>query len=1189
MQAGEVIAERYQIVTTIGRGGMGEVSRCRDLASGKDVALKRIRPDIGPTARGELDQLFYKEAAALASVAHPNLVRARDFGFLDDGARFLVMEFVEGLSLEQVWERQALLPWDLLACVIDQLLLGLAHLHARGLVHRDLKPANVMLGDASSADTAGRRHCGPRVTILDLGLAAFREVAILDIMRPQEELHAQVARYATPPYCAPEQLLRHAMFLGPMTDLHAVGVLLHQFSSGELPFEGETDAELLEAVLRRAPIPLEAKNGAPKQVEPVIRKLLAKRPWQRYDFAISVRRALTPLWDVERAQEAWRELRRRHGVETTGPIAALSSLSKRVRPSALLALQVAELFGREREQASLIAAADQAGRGQRRVVALLGEAGVGKSRLGQWLVERLHERGLMHTLRISYGRAGGALSGVLGALERHFGFFGAPAPIIERALTTRWGRDDDARRLARALTRELRTGDQDHTPEPQSPNRSQLEQRVDLLLAVLSRISADRPLLLWLDDVQRAEDESLALVEAALGSEALPGVLVLITGRPEAAAGPLGELLTGHGVTPLTLQPLTRAPLEAMLRSLLVPDGSGEPPRELIDTLYRASRGNPLFAVQQLHAWRLRAQIWWEAETQQYCVEAEALAQVARNTTALWREQIDALTPAAKLAALAATTLGSSFERELLAQLLSSLELDADAVTLELVREQILIPEREHLWWYHDTLEEHLASELERAPRAAQILERSVTVLRAHPQAATRPYALLITRALRAAKRDHEAAATLLACLETRWEQRRVALHAREDLQLIEACVDERTQGRFLCMRSRAEWAACDYAAAEASALEGLRWAQQHGNERLRARTFQLLGEAHKARGRYSDAQDWLRQALESWVGLGEHREAALACLALAQGEHYMARYERAEAWLRRGLALAEAVSAGGLQTEGRWWLAWVLHDRGRYEEARAEVERALAAFMARESPLGIGQAHWLLATINGQQGGVEAAAEHLQQAVEHFELAGERWWLLASALMRAWLANVMSDFPTALAVAAEVRRQLEGLDTKNEIANALLASAAAQLGQDDTVAAEVTLGRVRGLDPPEPALQQMEQLLRAWLAVRCEAWPAAEEHLQRALTIWGELGLTAWAVPWQLAQLEGHGWPPALQRGLRRWRSCLQGPVAARRGDTGPTLPLERPPGANLPDEEADLSDGDGSSEPRPEDDGGG
>ncbi|PIE19486.1 MAG: hypothetical protein CSA65_02315 [Proteobacteria bacterium] len=1163
MQVGEVVAERYQVVSTIARGGMGEVSRCRDLASGHDVALKRIRPDIGPSARGELDQLFYKEAAALASVAHPNLVRARDFGFLDDGARFLVMEFVEGISLEQVWERQAVLPWDLVGAVIDQLLLGLAHLHARGLVHRDLKPANVMLSNA----TPLQRHSPsqlqhgclaptPRVTILDLGLAAFREVAILDIMRPQEEPRAQVARYATPPYCAPEQLLRHAMFLGPMTDLHAVGVLLYQFCSGELPFDGETDAELLEAVLRRAPKPLLLQNGAPKELDPIVRRLLAKRPWQRYDFAITVRDELAPLWDATRAQEGWHELRTRHGVETAGPIAAVSSIAKRIRPSALLSLQVADLFGREREQATLGLVADEVGRGARRVVTLLGEAGVGKSRLGQWLVERVHERGLMHTLRISYGRAGGALSGVLGALERHFGFSSAPASVIERALTTRWGQDENARRLARALTREL-CPSTNAPVEPESPGRSELQQRIELLLAVLARISGDRPLLLWLDDVQRAEDESLALAEAALASDLLPGVLVLITGRPNATHGALGPLLARYDVKPVTLQPLTRAPLEAMLRSLLAPDGNSEPPRELLDTLYRASRGNPLFAVQQLHAWWLRSQIWWQAETRQYCVEEDALEQVARNTETLWREQVDVLSAETRLAALAATTLGSSFQRTLLAQLLAALGLDPAQTTLELVRQQILVPERDYLWWYHDTLEEYLSSELSADPRAEEIFEHAIASLRAHPLAKTRPYVLQIVRALRAAKRDQEAATELLDCLEQRWDQRRLALHAREDLQLIEACAGDALRGRFLCMRCRAEWASCDFAATEASAREALRWAEEHEDQRLRARAFQLLGEADKARGRYDMARGLLRQALESWAALGEHGEAAVTCLALAQCEHYMARYEQAEVWVRQGLTLADAAGADGLQTEGHWWLAWVLHDRGRYEEARSEVTRALAAFSARESPLGIGQAHWLLATINGQQGDVEAAAQHLQSAVEQFELAGERWWLLAAALMRAWLANVMGDFPTALNVAMEVCQQLEGLDTDNETANALLASAAALLGQGDLDAAEEALEQVRKLDPPEPALHQMEHLLRAWLAVRKQVWTAAEDHLQRALVIWGKLGLTAWAVPWQLGQLESHGWPPSLQRGLRRWRASLQEPKTQLSEDTEP---LERP-----------------------------
>lgn len=1167
MAAGELVADRYQMLEAVGSGGMGEVWRCHDLALDRPVALKRLRSDLGPAARSEVDQLFYREAAALASVTHPNLVRAFDFGFLPDGARYLVMGFVEGVSLERVWERQAVLDWHLLGWIIDQILAGLAHLHARGLVHRDLKPANVMLGE-------GPR--GLQVTILDLGVAAFREVAILDIMRPLDEPLPEIARYATPPYCAPEQLLRHAMFLGPTTDLHAVGVLLYQFCAGRLPFAGRDEGELFEAVLRRAPEPLLRRNDAPAELDPILDQLLAKRPWHRYDFAVLVRRELEKLWDPARARRGWDEVVRRHGLR---PVAITTSKQKphdvqRLAPSSLLALQLPALFGREREQTLLAETAAALADNQSRLIALVGEAGVGKSRLAQWLMELVHEQGLMHALRISFGRAGGALSGVLGALERHFGFIGAPAEIIERALTTRWGRDEEARLLARGLAAVLRPSARQEDG-PAGIAVEQGEQRIELFARTLQRIAGDRPLLLWIDDVQRADEETLALATMLLDSSA-PPALILATGRivaEDEQPDRLASLCARQGCDAQVLAPLGRAPLRTLLASLLRPPGQVDERKDeldehVLDVLYRACRGNPLFAVQQIQAWKQRAQIWWQGDRRCYGVDDSALAQIAVNTDDLWRDQLEALDASLQLAAVAATTLGSTFDRAVLHGLLEGLSIETSAV-FELVRQRMLVPERNHLFWYHETLEEHLAAQLARHPEAVRIHGLAADVLARHSLADTRAYVLLIVRNLLAAGRIHEACDRLLSFVEEQWERRRVALHAHEDLDLIETYVQSDDEGRFLRCRSRAAWARCDFEAAEAAAALALDWAEARGEEAAIAAAQGLLGEVEKGRGGYEAADRWFRAALTVYQRLDRQERVAQISLLLAQGEHYMARYDKAEGWVRQALRAAEVVGAEGPIAEAWWWLAWVLHDRGRYDEAQRWASSALTSFEKRDNPQGMGQAHWLLATICGQQALLRPAAQHLATAQQHFEQAGERWWLLASALMQAWLANITGSYREALAVAAEVRRLLEGLGTTTEIANAHLATAAAHLAQGETQEAEAALEAARALAPPEPSLHQIEHLLRAWLAVTLDAWEAAEDHLRRALAIWRELGLTAWAVPWQLSQLERRGWPPDLQQDLRAWVDSLRvaGTGEHRRIEPGQVAARDQPPPPYPPD----------------------
>lgn len=624
--------------------------------------------------------------------------------------------------------------------------------------------------------------------------------------------------------------------------------------------------------------------------------------------------------------------------------------------------------------------------------------------------------------------------------------------------------------------------------------------------------------------------------------------MVLATGRivsEDEQPDRLARLCAEQGCEAQVLAPLGRAPIRTLLASLLRPPGQIDERKEdvdehVLDALYRACRGNPLFAVQQIQAWKQRAQIWWQKDRRCYGVDDRALEQIAVDTDDLWREQVAALEAALQLAAIAATTLGSAFDRSALRGLLEALEIDT-SVVFELVRQRMLVPERDHLFWYHETLEEHLAAQLARHPEAARIQGLAADVLMRHSLAATRPYVLLIVRNLLAAGRIREACDRLLHFVEEQWEGRRVARHAHEDLDLIETYVQADDEGRFLRCRSRAAWARADFDAAEAAAALALDWAEARGASEAIAAAQGLLGEVEKGRGRYEAADRWFRAALGTYQRLDRHERVAQISLLLAQGEHYMARYEKAEGWVREGLRAAEVVGAEGPIAEAWWWLAWVLHDRGRYDEAQRWASSALASFEQRDNPQGMGQAHWLLATICGQQALLEVAAQHLATAQQHFEKAGERWWLLASALMQAWLANVTGAYQEALAVAAEVRRLLEGLGTTTEIANAHLASAAAHLARGDAKAAEVALEEARALAPPEPSLHQIEHLLRAWLAVLLDAWEPAEQHLRRALAIWRELGLTAWAVPWQLSQLERRGWPPDLQGELRAWVDSLR------------------------------------------------
>src|SRR5271169_4954746 len=145
-EIGVVLAQRYEVVRELGRGGMGVVYLCRDMVTSERVALKRLRPpdDSKGPARPEESWWFQQEARAVASLDHPAIVRARDFGTLADGSPYLVMDVLPGRSVHE-WMHTTKMAWPVIWSLVDQVLAGLGHAHARGVIHGDMKPSNVML------------------------------------------------------------------------------------------------------------------------------------------------------------------------------------------------------------------------------------------------------------------------------------------------------------------------------------------------------------------------------------------------------------------------------------------------------------------------------------------------------------------------------------------------------------------------------------------------------------------------------------------------------------------------------------------------------------------------------------------------------------------------------------------------------------------------------------------------------------------------------------------------------------------------------------------------------------------------------------------------------------------------------------------------------------------------------------
>ena len=250
---------RYRIEALLGTGAMGEVYRAHDPAIDRLVAIKVVRPELVAGSGGaQLLERFRREARAAGRRFHPNIVAIWDFGD-DNGTPFLVMELVEGQSLDQLIKSSGPLAQDRSVAIITQVLSALGFAHASGIVHRDIKPSNIMVLP------------GDQVKVADFGIARLEtsEFTIVgDLL-------------GTPAYMAPEQLSGGP--IDPRTDLFATGVILFEMLTAVKPFRGKSITEIISFMEKRGPEDIRALNPAvPEAMKRVIAKSVAFDPAQRY-------------------------------------------------------------------------------------------------------------------------------------------------------------------------------------------------------------------------------------------------------------------------------------------------------------------------------------------------------------------------------------------------------------------------------------------------------------------------------------------------------------------------------------------------------------------------------------------------------------------------------------------------------------------------------------------------------------------------------------------------------------------------------------------------------------------------------------------------------------------------------------------------------------------------------------------
>ena len=279
LSPGTVLKGCYRIERRLGAGGMGTVYLARHLEIDKRVAIKILGPE--SVHRPQLKERFLREARATASIDDEHVIAIHDFGAAPSGVVFFVMEYLQGVDLAELIRHHAPLPWPRARDIALQICGALAAAHARGVVHRDMKPANVFRVDRSGAEF---------IKVLDFGLAK--------VIRPEKSIGEGLTHtgmlFGTPEYMSPEQAQgdRH----DHRVDIYALGVILFEMLTGQLPFRAETFMGLLHKHMfdpPPRPSDLAPQARIPAAVEAVILKCLQKDPTLRFQQMTDLAAALT--------------------------------------------------------------------------------------------------------------------------------------------------------------------------------------------------------------------------------------------------------------------------------------------------------------------------------------------------------------------------------------------------------------------------------------------------------------------------------------------------------------------------------------------------------------------------------------------------------------------------------------------------------------------------------------------------------------------------------------------------------------------------------------------------------------------------------------------------------------------------------------------------------------------------------
>ncbi len=524
--------ERFELIRQLGAGGMGVVYEALDRESGETVALKTLR-DVD----GNAILLLKQEFRSVSGIHHPNLIKLGEL-FESRGDWFFTMELIDGVDLTQ-WLREG--DTQRLRDTLAQLVTGLGALHDAGHVHRDVKPSNVLVADG-------------RAILLDFGLAIRHDRDALSWS--DSEL------VGTPAYMAPEQASSRPT--GPEADFYVVGVILYEALTGRFPIDGHALEVMMEKQRVVPPAP-STITDVPDDLDSLCCDLLKIDP---------------------AARPSRNEILRRLGAKVRADSQVVA------RDTAMMTPMPRQTFvGRDAELGVLRATLAECDTGHAVTLLIEAESGMGKSALAEHFIAGLDRRDVVVLRGRCYERESVPYKGIDGVIDSISRFM-VRLPDKEAAalLPFHIGLLAEVFPVLRGVRVIVEQPPAAHVPDPQ-------EQRRRVFAAVrelLARIGARHPLVILIDDLHWADEDSLALLDAVLRPPESPCVFLVSTAWPRGAEPPIQ--FSGNFrrmvLAPLGEQETTQL-AQALFSAMRAPI-----PEASAATIVRESAGHPMFVAE---------------------------------------------------------------------------------------------------------------------------------------------------------------------------------------------------------------------------------------------------------------------------------------------------------------------------------------------------------------------------------------------------------------------------------------------------------------------------------------------------------------------------------------------------------------------------------------------------------------